>query len=172
MVPKKRSRNWRLFGDYRALNQCTVPDCYPVPHIHDFSSSLEVATILTKVDLLGAYYQISVTQDDVLKMALTTPFGLFEFVRMPFGLRNMAQTFQRFIDQVLQGSTSVYTYINDVLIASPTPEQRLKDVLTIFECLSSNGVIFSPNNVSLAFRNSITSVIELTKTVSLPYRKM
>ena len=51
-----------------------------------------------------------------------TPFGLFEFVKMPFGLRNAAQTFQRFMDQVLRGVPAAYAYIDDVLIASPTPQ--------------------------------------------------
>ena len=66
--------------------------------------------------------------DDVPKTVLTTPVGLFEFVRMPLELRNVAQMFEHLIDQVLRGTTSAYAYIDDVLIASPTSEQHLKDV--------------------------------------------
>ena len=77
---------------------------------------------------LQTYHEIPVASDNVPKTALTTSFGLFEFVRLPFGLRNAAQMFQNFIDEVLRGTTSAYAYIDDVLIASPTPEQHLQDV--------------------------------------------
>ena len=63
---------------------------------------------------------------------MITPFGLFEFLRMPFGLRNAAQTFQRFMDQVLRGLTFAYAYTDDVLIASATQAEQLEHLRTVF----------------------------------------
>jgi len=90
----KADSGWRPCGDYRALNNKTVADNYPVPFIHDVSYILQGKNCFSKIDLKKAYHQIPVAEDDISKTAASTPFGLFEFFRMPFGLRNAGQTFQ------------------------------------------------------------------------------
>ena len=90
---------WHPCGHYRRFNDATVPDRYPVPHIQHFLANLDGAQIFSKIDLMRGYHQILVTED-VPKTAIITPFGLYEFLRMPFGLKNAAQAFQRFMDSL------------------------------------------------------------------------
>ena len=81
---------------------------------------------------------------NIPKTAITTPFGLFEFTRMPFGLRNAAQTFQRFMDQVLHGLDFCYTYIDGVVIASETPADYKVYLHLVFEHFMFYGILISP----------------------------
>ena len=85
----------------------------------DITSSLAGATVFSKLDLKKGYHQIPVHPSDVKKMAIITPFGLFEFLRMPFGLKNAGMSFQLFMDKILGGLPFVLIYLDDILVASP-----------------------------------------------------
>ena len=68
---------------------------------------------------------------------------------MPFGLRNAAQTFQRFMDQVLRGMEFCYVYINDVLVASSTPEKHKAHLCMVFQRFEQFGIIINPTKCLL-----------------------
>ena len=142
LVPKKDG--CRPVGDFRRVNASTKEDMHPLPHIHDITSHIRGKTIFTKLDLIRAFHQIPVEPDHVPKTAITTPFGLFEFVRMPFGLRNAAQTFQRFMNRVLHGLDDAVSYIDDVLIASSSPEEHLECLDKVFQRFEEYGVVINP----------------------------
>ncbi|KAJ8385449.1 hypothetical protein AAFF_G00189010 [Aldrovandia affinis] len=74
-------------GDYHCLNDVTTPDRYPVPHVQDFSPRPAGKVIFSKVDLIQGYHQVPVRPEDIPKTAVITPFRLFEFLLMSFGLK-------------------------------------------------------------------------------------
>ena len=93
---------------------------------------------------MKAFHQIPVHLDDVAKTAIITPFGLFEFPYMSFGLRSAAQTFQRFIDEVLRDLDFCYAYIDDVLVASTSEKEHERHLRTLFLRFNEYGVLLNP----------------------------
>uniref|UniRef100_A0ABD2XQJ8 Peptidase A2 domain-containing protein n=1 Tax=Trichogramma kaykai TaxID=54128 RepID=A0ABD2XQJ8_9HYME len=108
---EKKDGSWRVFGDYRKLNSITVPDKYPVKRFQDFSTILFNATVCSTLDLEKAFLQIPLRTEHRPKTALITPFGLYEFKLMTFGMGNAAQTFQRYADSMLGDLPFVYVLL-------------------------------------------------------------
>ena len=135
---EKNKTEWRVCGDFRAVNARTVPDSYCVAHLKSFQTILEGATIFSKLDLLNAFHQIPVEESSIPKTAVTTPFGLFEYLFMPYGLRNAAQTQQRFMDEIFRQLPHTFCYVDDILIASTDEETHKKHLDEVFRLLDQH----------------------------------
>ena len=95
------------------------------------------------IDLRKGYWQMPVAAANMPKTAVITPFGLWEFLRMPFGLKNVGQTFQRCMDNILASIPHVFIYLVDVLVASPTVAEHKKDLQRVMEALEKHGLVIN-----------------------------
>lgn len=127
VVPKKMDtsgkQKWRLVVDYRKLNDVTVSEIYPIPHITDILDQLGPSKYFTTLDLASGFHQIPLIPADSAKTSFTIlgtnqTSGQFEFARMPFGLKNAPATFQRLMNTVLSGlqGLNCYIYLDDCII--------------------------------------------------------
>jgi hypothetical protein len=161
-VVTKPDGSLRPCGDFRALNVMTLPDRYPMPRIDDITQSFRGATVFTLLDLQKAFYQIKMAITDIPKTAITTPFGSFEFLYMPFGLRNASQTFQRCIDMLLEDMPFAKGYIDDIIIASSNIETHFKHLECVLSRLQHYNMRVNFKNANFSYLVPFISAAKLT----------
>ena len=128
MVVFKKTGEIRMCVDYRLINAKTRKDAYPLPRIDKSLDALTGAQWFSTLDLASGYTQVPMAEKDKAKTAFCTPFGLFEFNRMPFGLCNAPSTFQRLMERIFgdQSCQSLLLYLDDIVIFSQTFDQHLQ----------------------------------------------
>ena len=123
--------------DYRRLNLQTIPEKWPLPRINDILDGLVGSKWFTTLDLKSGYYQIAMAKNSIDKTAFVTPDGHYEFLRMPFGLKNAPSHFSKIMFQALGSLSFVKIYLDDITIHSETFEQHIQHVQQTLDHLNS-----------------------------------
>ena len=138
---KKKDGGVRICVDYRAINACTLPDPYLMPLIEEILDTLAPARFISKIDLNKGFHQIPVKPEDAEKTAFCTPWGKFQFVVMPFGVRNGPATFQRLMDRLLHQDLDIArVYIDDIAVFSSSWEAHCVDLARVLSRLRQAGL--------------------------------
>lgn len=139
---KKPGGGLRFCVDYRALNSITRKDRYPLPLLNETLERVGKAKYFTKLDVISAFHQIRVTEEDSWKTAFRTRYGLFEWLVTPFGLANAPSTFQRYVNWVLREYLDIFcsTYVDDILIFSDDIESHRKHTKLVLNRLKESGL--------------------------------
>lgn len=142
LIPKK-SGDYRMCIDYRQLNKLTKKDRYPLPVIQDQLDRLSNEKWFTKLDLAAGFHQIKMHPDSRKYTAFVTPFGQFQYKRMPFGLANAPAVFQRAINLLLDKSRFEFAtaYVDDILLFSNTIASGFEHLQSTLELISKSGLV-------------------------------
>ncbi|CAI7855641.1 unnamed protein product [Closterium sp. NIES-53] len=134
-----------MCGDYRDLNKLMLPYRYPMPTPKEIFDKLQGASVFSTLDLRQGFNQIRIASADMRKTAFHGPDGLYEWLFMPFGLKNSSESFQRAMDQVLRAlQHCTVCYIDDVVVFSASAEQHVVDVKRVLEAMRAAGLTCHP----------------------------
>lgn len=137
---RKKDGSLRLVLDYRALNAITVKNRYPIPRIDDLLDALKGAQVFSCLDLSGGYHQLQLQDSDKPKTAFATHLGHYQWRVMPMGISNAPSVFQATMNHLFQHmiGKSVFIYLDDILIASRTPEEHEHHLAEVLRILADN----------------------------------
>ena len=156
VLVKKKDGSLRMCVDYRRLNAVSDADAYPMPRVDDMIDALGKAKYITTLDLARGYWQVPVLEESRPLTAFATPYGLYQFRVMPFGLQGAPATFQRMMDQVLADcSEYAAAYLDDVIIHSTCWEDHVRHVRDVLQKLRRAGLTIKPKKCQFGMNSCL-----------------
>ena len=151
LVPKN-SGEYRLVVDYRRINSKIVFNSYPLPTIDQAFEQFAGAVVFSVLDLNSAYFQIPLTPRSRRITAFCTPFGLFEFNKLPMGISVGSQGLSRVVDELFADLKSdfVFNYLDELIVYSRSLEEHAKHVRVVLDRLQSAGFTVNFDKVTIA----------------------
>ena len=134
-----------LVIDYRALNKVTWKFTWPMPKVEDILSKLNGATYFTILDLCAGYHHISLDKSSIPKTAFNSPFGKYEYIKVPFRLAKAPAYFQELMTGILKDSSFAIAYLDDIIIFSKTPQEHFSHIRMVFEKLKTANLSIKKN---------------------------
>ncbi|MGH0153042.1 UNVERIFIED_CONTAM: hypothetical protein FKN15_023917, partial [Acipenser sinensis] len=151
----KRNGTWRFCNDFRQLNNVSKFDAYPMPRVDELIEKLGKEEYLTTLDLTKGYWQIPLTPDSREKTAFATPWGLFQYKVMPFGLHGAPATFQRLMDKILRPHVEYASaYIDDIVIHSESWKDHVQKVEAVLNSLREAGLTANPEKCFVGLKEA------------------
>ena len=157
LVPALKSNGkLRWCIDYKDLNKITVKDSYPMPNVHHTIGKLAGSTIFSSVDMQGAFHCVAIHPADREKTAFHSPFGLFQMIRLGFGLTNGPATYCRLVDMILKDipESEAIAFLDDGIIHSDDLQEHCRIMDKVFTAYGDAGLKINPNKCQL-FRKEI-----------------
>ncbi|CAL5441627.1 unnamed protein product [Camellia sinensis] len=151
VTKEERRGKERMVCNYKRLNDNTHKDQYSLPGINTIMAKIGHSRIYSKFDLKSGFHQVAMHPDSIEWTAFWTPLGLYEWLVMPFGLKNAPATFQRKMDICFKGTDEfIAVYIDDILVFSPDEQAHEKHIQSMISICQKNGLILSPTKMKIA----------------------
>ena len=158
VLARKKDGSLRFCIDFRRLNERTKKDSYPLPRTNETMESLVGARIFSCMDLKSGFWQVKMAEGSQQYTAFTVgSMGVYEFLRMPYGLCNAPATFQRLMQNCLGELNLTYAliYLDDVIVHSRTPEDHISRLQAVFDRFAQHGLKLKPSKCHF-FKDTIT----------------
>jgi len=146
----KKDGSDRVCIDFRKLNKITLPDPEPMTQAEDLFQKMTTAKYFSILDLSKGFWQVPMNENDIKKTAFVTPDGHYEFLKMPFGLKNSSATLIKGLRKLFDGMEHVAFYVDDIIVYTETIDEHLKVLNQVFNKLKNANITLRPSKCHIA----------------------